>query len=385
MSNPALTLPRIARVTLNEKAYEGLKQALLAGRLEPGSTLTLRQLADQLGTSVMPVREAITRLSAEQALAHAAEVLRLEARTIEGLVERLDEGFVEAVRRILASEGQLIVTGVGKARLVGTKLSATLASTGTPSIALHPTEALHGDLGRIRSDDVVLAISNSGETDEVKALIPHVRRIGAFVVAMTGRPGSSLGKLADVVLDIGSVDEACPLGLAPTASTSAMMALGDALAMVVSSARGFSREDYARYHPGGALGRKLMHVEEVMRRGEELPLVKPEASVRETLLTMSRTPGRPGAALVVDPAGGLLGIFTDGDLRRLLEGGETEPLAATIGDFMGRNPKSVSPDALVDDAERVLRENKIDQIAVVDPEGRAVGLLDVQDLLDTRV
>jgi len=311
-------------------------------------------------------------------------VIRLEARTIERLLEHLDRGFEEAVERILASKGQLIVTGVGKARLVGAKLSATFASTGTPSIALHPTEALHGDLGRIRSDDVVLAISNSGETEEVKSLLPHVRRIGACILAMTGNPSSSLGRLADVVLNIGQVDEACPLGLAPTASTSAMMALGDALAMVVLSARGFSREDYARYHPGGALGRRFLRVDEVMRKGEELPLASPTETVRQVLLTMSRTKGRPGAALVVDADRRLLGIFTDGDLRRLLESGELEALEATISEFMTTSPKKVAPEALLDDAERILREFKKDQIPVVDDTGRAVGLLDVQDLLDTR-
>ena len=311
-------------------------------------------------------------------------MIRLEARTIERLLEHLDRGFEEAVERILASKGQLIVTGVGKARLVGAKLSATFASTGTPSIALHPTEALHGDLGRIRSDDVVLAISNSGETEEVKSLLPHVRRIGACILAMTGNPSSSLGRLADVVLNIGQVDEACPLGLAPTASTSAMMALGDALAMVVLSARGFSREDYARYHPGGALGRRFLRVDEVMRKGEELPLASPTETVRQVLLTMSRTKGRPGAALVVDADRRLLGIFTDGDLRRLLESGELEALEATISEFMTTSPKKVAPEALLDDAERILREFKKDQIPVVDDTGRAVGLLDVQDLLDTR-
>jgi arabinose-5-phosphate isomerase len=317
-------------------------------------------------------------------LAHAAEVIQLEARTIQALVPLLDHNFDQAVDRILACEGQLIVTGVGKARLVGVKLSATFASTGTPSISLHPTEALHGDLGRIRPDDVVLVLSNSGGTDEVTALLPHVRRIGACVIGMTGQPDSALGRLSDVVLDIGRVDEACPLGLAPTASTSAMMALGDALAMVVLSARGFSREDYARYHPGGALGRRLMHVSEVMRHGDELPLAPLGTRVVDLVITMSRTRGRPGAALIVDDDEVLQGIFTDGDLRRLLESGETDRLQSSVDDFMGRSPKTIGPDALVDEAERIMRENKIDQIAVVDEAGRAVGLLDVQDLLDTR-
>jgi arabinose-5-phosphate isomerase len=240
-------------------------------------------------------------------------------------------------------------------------------------------------MGRIRSDDVVLALSNSGETDEIRALVPHVRRIGASVIAMTGAPDSPLGRLADCVLDIGRVDEACPLGLAPTASTSAMLALGDALAMVVLAERGFSREDYARFHPSGALGRKLLRVSEVMRRGEELPLVSPTATVRAVLLTMSRTKGRPGAALVTGAEGELLGVFTDGDLRRLLESGETGSLDHPVEEHMGRSPKWIHPDALVVEAERLLREHRIDQIAVLDDAKRPIGLVDVQDLLHARL
>ena len=317
-------------------------------------------------------------------LARAAEVIRLEAQTIAGLIERLDGRFDEAVERILACRGLVIVTGMGKAGLVGAKLSATLASTGTPSIALHPVEAMHGDLGRIRPDDVVLVLSNSGGTDELRDLLPHVRRIGAAIVTITGDTDSPVAKLSDCVLDLGRLDEACPLGLAPTASTSAMMALGDALAMVVLAERGFSREDYARYHPSGSLGRKLMRVEEIMRTGKELPLVALGTSVVDVILTMSRTPGRPGAALIVDREQHLSGIFTDGDLRRLLERGIAQ-LEQAVDGFMGRSPKTIDPTAFVDDAERLLREHKIDQIAVVDATGRAVGLVDVQDLLDTRV
>jgi arabinose-5-phosphate isomerase len=317
-------------------------------------------------------------------LARAAEVIRLEAQTIAGLIERLDGRFDEAVDRILACRGLVIVTGMGKAGLVGAKLSATLASTGTPSIALHPVEAMHGDLGRIRPDDVVLVLTNSGQTDELKELLPHVRRIGAAILTITGDTDSSIAKLSDCVLDLGRMDEACPLGLAPTASTSAMMALGDALAMVVLAERGFSREDYARYHPSGSLGRRLMRVEEIMRTGKELPLVALGTRVVDVILTMSRTPGRPGAALIVDGGQRLAGIFTDGDLRRLLERGIAQ-LEQPVDAFMGRSPKSIEPQAFVDDAERLLREHKIDQIAVVDPAGKAVGLVDVQDLLDTRV
>jgi arabinose-5-phosphate isomerase len=318
-------------------------------------------------------------------LAHAIEVIQLEARTIAGLEPLQGAGFLRAVDLLLACEGLVVVTGMGKAGLIGNKLSATLASTGTPSIALHPAEALHGDLGRIRKTDVVLALSNSGETDELKALVPRVRRIGAAVIAMTGRPDSTLGRLADVLLDIGRVDEACPLGLAPTASTSAMLALGDALAMVVQKERGFSREDYALFHPSGSLGRALMRVDEVMRKGEKLPLALSGASVRDVILTMSRTIGRPGAALVVGDGGELVGIFTDGDLRRLLEQGRLESLDQPIDSCMGRDPKTVAPDALVVDAERLLRQHEVDQIPVLDEERRPVGLLDVQDLLHTRL
>ena len=315
----------------------------------------------------------------------AAEVIRLEAAAIERLEGLLDARFDRAVELILGAQGQVVVTGMGKAGLVGQKLSATLASTGTPSFYLHPAEALHGDLGRLRPRDVLLAISNSGETDEVNAVIPVARKLGAEVIAMTGRPESTLGRLADTVLDIGRVEEACPHKLAPTTSTSAMLALGDALAMVVLDEREFTREDYALFHPAGSLGRKLMHVSEVMRQGEELPLVTGDMRIDQVLIAMSRTPGRPGSALVVDDGGKLCGIFTDGDLRRVLETGEMQHVQAPVREFMGSNPKSIRPDALVEEAQRLLQEHHIDQVAVIDDEGRPVGLLDVQDLLDIRI
>ncbi len=315
-------------------------------------------------------------------IARAAEVIRLEAAAISRLEDLLDERFSRAVERILACRGQLIVTGIGKAGLVGQKISATFASTGTPSIYLHPAEALHGDLGRVRPEDVLLALSNSGETTELHAVVPLARKIGASVIALTGRPDSTLGRLADEVLDIGEVEEACPLKLAPTASTSAMLALGDALAMVVLAERGFEREQYAFFHPAGALGRRLMRVAEVMRKGPEVPLVPLGTSVREVAIQISRTPGRPGAALVVDAEQRLAGIFTDGDLRRVFERGELSLFEAAVDDFMGRRPKRLSPDQLVEDAHRLLRENRIDQAPVVDAEDRPIGLIDVQDLLD---
>jgi len=321
----------------------------------------------------------------EARLERAREVIRLEARTIAGLEGLLGESFAEAVGRVLACTGTVVVTGMGKAGLIGAKVSATLASTGTDSIFLHPAEALHGDLGRLRRGDVLLAISNSGESQEIKVLIPVARKIGAEVVALTGQPDSTLGRLADCVLDIGRVDEACPMGLAPTASTSAMLALGDALAMAVLAERDFGREDYALYHPAGALGRKLLRVSEVMRRDAELPLVASGAPLSDALRVMGSTPGKPGAALVVDAAGLLVGIFTDGDLRRLLsERGQLRSEDPVDG-FMSRSPRCARPEQLVEEAERTLRERRVDQVPVVDAEGRPVGLLDVQDLLDARL
>tara|TARA_R110002126_G_scaffold6119_9_gene32241 strand:+ start:7588 stop:8577 length:990 start_codon:yes stop_codon:yes gene_type:complete len=315
-------------------------------------------------------------------LAQAREVIRIEAEAIARLEGLLDQRFDAAVDLILACDGQVVVTGMGKAGLIGQKISATLASTGTPSFFLHPADALHGDLGRLRPGDVVLALSNSGETAEVNAVLPVARKIGAKVIAMTGRPDSGLGRLADQVLEIGRVEEACPMKLAPTASTSAMLALGDALAMVVLAERGFDKADYALFHPAGSLGRRLMTVDEVMRKGEELPLVPRGVKVIEVLKVMSTTPGRPGAALVTDATGALAGIFTDGDLRRLLEQDGAAALERPIDEFTASQPKVLSPDQLAEDAHRLLREHKKDQAPVVDAEGRVVGLIDVQDLLD---
>jgi len=318
-------------------------------------------------------------------LALAREVLGLESDAIRALADQLGGAFVRAVDEVLATDGMVVVTGMGKAGLVGAKISATLASTGTPSLSLHPAEAVHGDLGRIRGDDLVLALSNSGETGELKALIPPIRRIGARVVAIVGDAGSTLARHSDVVLDIGKPPEACPLGLAPTTTTSAMLALGDALAMVVQQERGFSREDFARYHPAGSLGRRLMRVADVMRKGDELPLIASGTPLRQALVAMSRTQGRPGAGLVTDADGRLIGIFTDGDLRRLLETDGLAGLDGPIDDSMGTSPKTLGPGELVDDAMHKLHEFRIDQLAVVDGDGRPVGLLDIQDLLDVRL
>ncbi|HUR28079.1 MAG TPA: CBS domain-containing protein, partial [Planctomycetota bacterium] len=232
---------------------------------------------------------------------------------------------------------------------------------------------------------LVLALSNSGETVEIKLLVPAVRKIGAHLIAITGSHRSTLGSLADVVLDIGPIDEACPLGLAPTASTSALLALGDALAMVVSKERNFSREEYALYHPAGALGRKLMHVGEVMRKGRELPICTLGTDLHEVLRVMSDTPGRPGAALIVDADGRLVGIFTDGDFRRRFKQGEILRHEDPIDPFMSKNPKCVHPDELVQAVERMMKEHHVDQMPVIDENKKPVGMVDVQDLLDTHV
>lgn len=335
-------------------------------------------------TPTMTHDQTRVRLEAER-LERAREVIRVEARTIARLETLLDHRFGGAIDLLLACRGKIVCTGMGKAGLIAQKVSATFASTGSDSIFLHPAEALHGDLGRIRRGDVLLALSNSGETAEVKVVVPVARKIGASVIAMTGAPNSGLAQLSDVVLDIGRVDEACPLGLAPTASTSALLALGDALAMVLSHERKFSREEYALYHPAGLLGRKLLRVGEVMRRNAELPLVKSGESLSTALGAMGNTQGKPGAALIVSQDGRLAGIFTDGDLRRLVAERGGVRSQDSIDSYMTRNPKFVRPDQLLEEAERILREFRVDQIPVLDDAGRPVGLLDVQDILDTRL
>jgi arabinose-5-phosphate isomerase len=309
-------------------------------------------------------------------------VLAAESRAI-GAVS-LDERFAEAVRFILDCRGRVVVTGMGKPGFVAQKISATLASTGTPSLYVHPAEAAHGDLGRIAKDDVVIALSNSGETEELLRLLPALKKIGARVVAITKDRANPLARGADLVVAVGNVEEACPMGLAPTASTAVLLAVGDAIAMTVLANREFDREEYALYHPGGKLGRGLMKVREIMRAAEACPVVREDAPLHAAVAAMTETAGRPGATSVEDAAGKLVGIFTDGDLRRLVEHGETD-FTRPVSAAMGRNPRTVRPDALLVDAARVLRQARIDQVPVVDEEGRPVGLLDVQDLLAAKI
>ncbi len=323
-----------------------------------------------------------------QILAGAKELLETEARALGQMGELLDGSFVEAVRLISSCEGRIVTTGIGKAGIIARKISATLASTGTPSDYLQPAEAIHGDLGRVTRGDVVLALSNSGTTEELLRLVGPLRSIGAPIVAITGNGDSPLVSHANVSLVYGRVTEACPLGLAPTTSTTVMLALGDALAMEVLKARNFSPTEFARFHPGGNLGRSLMRVHEVMRQGDSLPLVATGTSLAEAVEVMTSTPGRPGAVIVTAIDGQFAGFYTDGDLRRNLLAargrGNFELLSRPIDEFMTHDPITIGPEDLVGDALRVLRERKIDQLAVVDGERQPSGLLDIQDLLDIK-
>jgi len=313
-----------------------------------------------------------------QDLNTARDVIEAEIRALQGLLSRLGDGFTAAVDLLDGCKGRVVLTGIGKAGIVGQKISATLASTGTPSYSLHPVEALHGDLGRIHADDVVIALSNSGET-EVVALLPAVKRIGARIIAVTGDTESTLARHSDVVLCIGDIEEACPLGLAPSASTTAMLAMGDALALTVARRRSFDKEQYALYHPGGQLGRELMKVEEVMRSLDEFPHVIGDTPVKKVL-----DRGRAGAICVIDEDGMLTGIFTDGDLRRrILE--EKPFLDKPIADVMIANPKRITMGSLAHEAAKIAKEFGIDDLPVVDAEGRLTGLIDIQDLLAVRI
>ncbi len=319
-------------------------------------------------------------------LSYGREVIRAEAQVLLALAERLGPSFARVVELVLDCPGRVVTTGMGKAGIIGQKISATLASTGTPSLPLHPAEAFHGDLGRIVKDDLVLAISNSGETEEIVRLVPEVKKIGACIIAMTANSDSALARHADVVLELGRIDEACPLGLAPSCSTTAMLALGDALALAVLKRRNFSKEDFARYHPAGDLGRQLLKVEEVMRTGEHFPIVGEDTSVREALKAIAQSKDRSGSVAgsvsVVDPEGKLVGIFTDGDLRRHLQKEGPELLARAIKEVMTQGPRLfIRKGRLAAEALRIMAQHQIDDLPVVDEEFRPQGNVDIQDLL----
>ena len=320
---------------------------------------------------------------AERALKLAARTFEIEARALLGLAARQGPGFARAVQAVLQCRGRVVVMGMGKSGHVGRKIAATLASTGTPAFFVHPAEASHGDLGMLMSGDVVLAISHSGDSEELAAILPAIRRIGVTLVAMTGRPESTLGKHADMVLVSAVDEEACPLQLAPTASTAAQMALGDALAVALLDARGFREEDFARSHPGGSLGRKLlMHVRDLMRGGDTVPRVPPAASFDSLLREM--TGKGLGFTAVAELGGAPQGIFTDGDLRRLIERG-ADLRGLTAAEVMHRNPRLVRDDALAVDAAEVMEQQRITSVLVVDAQGLLVGALNSNDLMRAKV
>ena len=322
-------------------------------------------------------------VDADAILARARATFDIESDAVLGLKTRVGPSFVDAVRKILEVRGRVVVMGMGKSGHVGRKIAATLASTGTPAMFVHPAEASHGDLGMIKAVDLVLAISNSGEVDELTVILPVVKRQGVPLIAMTGRVDSTLARHADIVIDAGVAKEACPLNLAPTASTTAQMAMGDALAVALLDARGFGSEDFARSHPGGALGRKLLtHVADVMRSGDEVPRVAPTATLSELMREMSSK--GLGATAVVDAEGRAIGIFTDGDLRRQVEtGGDLRGL--TAADVMHSSPRTLRADALAVEAAELMEEHRITSVLIVDAAGQLIGALSINDLMRAKV
>lgn len=309
----------------------------------------------------------------------AKRVLRMESDAIASLIPRVDANFGKIVNLLYKIKGRVIVTGMGKPGFIAQKISATLSSTGTPSLYLHPAEALHGDLGRVTREDIILALSNSGETEEIIKFLPIIKKIGVKLVSMTGGLQSTLARFSDYVLDTSVKREACPLGLAPTTSTTVMLALGDALALALLDKKGFKEKDFAFYHPGGVLGKRLLlTVGDIMRKGHENPVVGQEMKVKQVLLTITKS--RAGSASVIDRAGKLVGIFTDGDLRRHLE---TNPrfIECEVKYAMTKNPICITKERLAAEAFDILRSKKIDELPVVDNKKRPIGLLDVQDIL----
>jgi arabinose-5-phosphate isomerase len=320
-------------------------------------------------------------LSIDQRVRAAREVLRIEAAALWQASHRLGAEFDGALSLLYHCRGSVLVTGMGKAGLVGQKIAATLASTGATAHFLHPAEAFHGDLGRVRPGDVVLALSQSGETAEVVQLLPSLRELGAELIAVTASPTSTLGRAAGVVLALGEIDEACSLGLAPSTSTTVMLALGDALALVLSSLRGFRAEDFARYHPGGALGKRLARVDDVMRRLADCRVAPESHTVREVLVECGKPGRRTGAVMLIDTQGKLTGLFTDSDLARLLEQRNESSLDLPIRELMHRNPTTIASGERVAAAMRVLADRKFSELPVTDGAGKPLGLIDVTDVV----
>ena len=317
------------------------------------------------------------------ALELGREVLNIEAAAVQALATRLDENFLDALNVILRCEGRVVVSGMGKSGHIARKIAATLSSTGTPAYFVHPAEASHGDLGMITSADVIIALSYSGESQELLAIAPAIKRQGAKLISMTGNPASSLAKVSDVHLNAAVDKEACPMGLAPTTSTTAALALGDALAMALLDSKGFGADDFARSHPGGSLGRRLLtHVRDIMRSGERLPMVRENAMLGDAILEISKK--GVGMTAIVDAAQHVLGIYTDGDLRRTLEK-KLDFNATPIRDVMSAQPRSINPDQLAAEAVQVMEQYNISQLLVVDENNKLVGALNMHDLLHAKV
>ena len=312
----------------------------------------------------------------------ARKVLKTEADAILGLMDRLDGDFERAVQLLFDCGGRVVVTGMGKSGIICRKIAATLSSTGTSAVFLHPAEAIHGDLGMVRDGDVVLALSHSGETEELVRLLESIKRIGARLIALTGQPASTLARAADVTLNCGIAEEACPMNLVPTASTTAALALGDALAMTLLVRKGFREEDFASLHPGGKLGRRLMRVEHVMHAGDAAPIVRMSTAMPDVVHVMSDK--RLGMTCIVDESGRLAGIFTDGDLRRLMLG-STNVLSLTAGEVMKRNPRTIRRDMLAVEALKIMETHKITSVVVAGESGEVEGVVHLHDLWRTQM
>ena len=331
-----------------------------------------------------PARDSVTDLNASALKASALSVIDTEAKALEALKSQIDEAFVDACRVIFAGQGRVVTIGMGKSGHIARKIAATFASTGTPAFYVHPGEASHGDLGMITDADVVLALSNSGETDELLTIVPVLRRQGNVLIAATGRPQSTLARLADIHLDVSVPAEACPLGLAPTSSTTAALVMGDALAIALLEARGFTDEDFARSHPAGSLGRRLLlRISDIMHNNGDVPRVGPDASLSDAVVEMSRK--RLGMTAIVDAEDRLLGVFTDGDLRRAVDDNDIDLRDTRVGTVMTSNPKTITADKLAVEAAQVMEAFKIHALLVVDEENHVVGALNIHDLLRARV
>ncbi|MEO2066125.1 MAG: KpsF/GutQ family sugar-phosphate isomerase [Desulfurobacteriaceae bacterium] len=316
----------------------------------------------------------------EEILKEGKRVLLKESQAIEKLARELNEDFVKAVELLHRTRGRVVLTGVGKSGLICKKIAATLSSTGTPAFFLHPTDAAHGDLGMVKGEDTVIAVSNSGETAELLSIIPLIKSFGIPVIAITSNPNSSLARLSDVVLNIGVKREACPLNLAPTTSTTVTLALGDAIAAALMKLKGFTPEEFAKFHPGGKLGIRLSKVKEIMRTGREIPIVKPDTPLKEAIFEISSK--KIGATLVVEN-GKLVGIITDGDLRRALEKGAT--LETKVSELMTKNPKKIEEEAYGEEALREMEKHKITVLPVINKEGKLKGIIHLHDILGRRL